>query len=71
LGKEKKDDLFFKNYTDEEPVFFRSKCFEEFIKKMFATLKTNKDERNDVHLYKTIRYPPKAKPPKANEVSHS
>ena len=24
------------------------------------------DERNDVHIYKTILYPPKSKPPKTN-----
>lgn len=64
--EEEEGDLFFKNYTDEEPIFFRSKCFEEFFKTMVAMLKTQEDERNDVYVYRTIRYPPKAKPPTVN-----
>jgi hypothetical protein len=66
LGKQEEEgELFFKNYTDKEPNFLRSKFFEEFVKRMLATLKTEEEERNDVYIYRTIRYPPKSKPPTA------
>jgi hypothetical protein len=65
---------------NEEETYFpwfevMGKCYEETkitldeLTKIFADDKTNTEEeveeRNDVYIYKTLRYPPKSIPPTA------
>lgn len=44
------------------------------IKKLFNILDINiyekDEERNDVYIYKTLRYPPKSTPPSANQLEY-
>jgi len=58
--------------TDDETPFPRFKSFEEIKKKLvklrFVEGETNseEEERNDVYIYKTIKYLPKSTPSTTN-----
>jgi hypothetical protein len=52
LEKEE-DELLFKKYTD----------YKEVIKQISGVTTSQEEERNDVYIYKTLRYPPKSTPP--------
>jgi hypothetical protein len=49
----------------------RREAWKQFLAKMDLRLKTilsteeNSEERNDVYLYRTLRYPPRSTPPAA------
>jgi len=51
--EEKEDEPLFKNYTDEKINLPHLKFFSG----------EEEEKRNDVYIYKTLRYPPKSTPP--------
>jgi hypothetical protein len=66
LGKEEEaDKSLFKNYYDENTNFDHSKSYKEIILNLagITTSEEEEEERNDVYIYKTLRYPPKSTPP--------
>jgi hypothetical protein len=56
---------------EEDETYFpwfrvMEKMADKLSKKLFLLFKEKVEERNDVYLYKTIRYPPKSTPPISN-----
>jgi hypothetical protein len=74
LGNEAKEDEtyfpWFKAMAMEVPKTFEeiekelARLSNKFTKKIFS--EEEEEERNDVYIYKTLRYPPKSTPPTAN-----
>jgi len=61
LGKEEdEDETYF-------PLFIAmGKMAEKLSKKLLFLKEDEEEERNDVYIYQTLRYPPKSTPPTPN-----
>lgn len=51
--------LFEKSYDNKHRI-------KKLLEILDKTVCKDDDERNDVHIYKTLRYPPKSTPPNPN-----
>jgi hypothetical protein len=59
-NEEEEDETYF-------PLFIAmGKMADKLSKKLFFLDEEEEEERNDVCIYKTLRYPPKSTPPTAN-----
>jgi len=65
LGKEEEEE------ENEDETYFplfitMGKMAEKLSKKLLFLKEDEEDERNDIYIYKTLRYPPKSTPPTPN-----
>ena len=72
MGNEEEEDEtyfpWFKAMANEVPKSFEEieRELERMSKKFIKRIFPEEEERNDVYIYKTIKYPPKSTPPTAN-----
>jgi hypothetical protein len=57
--------------STEEIMAELDKMNEKIYKKFLLLDEEQAEERNDVYIYNTIKYPPKSTPPTANKIKYS